>query len=327
MNRRKIITLLGSAPAWPLVARAQQAGKVYRIGFLGNDPGIPTQLAGKAFVDGLREDGFVEGKNVLIDWRFGEGIKERHVELAAALVRLQMDLIVTSGNLAPLAAKQATQTIPIVMLNVSDPVGLGIVTNLASSGGNITGVSQDDSAEIAGKRLQFLKDVVPQATQVAVLMNPDEPLSRSQWSLLQRVAPSLQVTLHAVAAQTKDDFSPAFARLARDHPDALLVANSGLNFANRAVMMERALAAGLPTMSHWKDATQDGGLMSYGNNRVDNFRRVATFVSKILKGAKPSDLPIESPVKYELVINLKTAKVLGLTIPSTLLVSADEVIE
>ena len=184
-----------------------------------------------------------------------------------------------------------------------------------------------DSAEIAGKRLQFLKDAVPQATRVAVLMNPDDSLSQSHWSLLQRAAPSLHVALSAIAARTKDDLNSAFARLAAERPEALLLANSGLNFANRALIMERALAARLPTMSHFKDATQDGGLMSYGNNRVDNYRRVATYVSKILKGAKPSDLPIENPVKYELVINLKTARALGIEIPRHLLLIADEVIE
>ncbi|HMF20910.1 MAG TPA: ABC transporter substrate-binding protein [Pseudolabrys sp.] len=199
---------------------------------------------------------------------------------------------------------------------------------MASSGGNITGVSQDDAAEIAGKRLQFLRDAVPQAVRIAVLVNSDDLLSQSHWGLLQRVAPSLHVSLYAVAAQTKDDLNSAFARLVADRPDALLVASSPMYFTHRALIMKRALEARLPTISHWKEATQDdGGLMSYGNNRIDNFRRAATYVSKILNGARPSDLPIENPVKYELVINLKTAKALGIEIPRRLLLIVDEVIE
>jgi putative tryptophan/tyrosine transport system substrate-binding protein len=328
MRRREFITLFGGAAAvWPLTAQAQQAGEVYRIGFLANDPNIPSQSAGKAFVDGLRENGFVEGRNILIDWRFGEGIRERHVEHATALVRLQMDVIVASSNQASFAAKQATKTIPIVLLNVSDPVGFGLVASLASSGGNITGVSQDDAAEIAGKRLQFLKDAVPQAVRIAVLVNSDDLLSQSHWGLLQRVAPSLHVSLDAVAAKTKEDLNSAFARLVADRPDALLLTSSPVYFTHRALIMKRALEARLPTISHYKDATQDGGLMSYGNNRIDNFRRVATYVSKILNGARPSDLPIENPVKYELVINLRTAKALGIELPRQLLLIADEVIE
>jgi putative tryptophan/tyrosine transport system substrate-binding protein len=183
------------------------------------------------------------------------------------------------------------------------------------------------ASEIAGKRLQFLKDAVPQAVRIAVLMNPDEALSQSHWRLLQRVAPSLQVSLDAVVAQTKDDFNSAFARFRADRSDALLLANSPIYFVHRAMIMERALDARLPTMSHYKEATQDGGLMSYGNNRVDNYRRVATYVSKILKGARPSDLPIENPATYELVINLKTAKALGVEIARQMLLIADEVIE
>jgi putative tryptophan/tyrosine transport system substrate-binding protein len=328
MRRREFITLLGgAAAAWPLAARAQQAGKVYRIGFLANDPGIPSQPAGKAFIDGLRENGFIDGRNILIDWRFGEGIRERHVELAAALVRLHMDVIVTSSTLASLAAKQATKTIPIVLLNVSDPVGFGLVPSLASSGDSITGVSQDDAAENAGKRLQFLRDAVPQTVRIAVLVNSDDLLSQSHWALLQRVAPSLRVSLDAVGAPTREDLNSAFARLVGDRPDALLVESSPMYFTHRALIMKRALEARLPTISHWKDATQEGSLMSYGNNRIDGFRQAATYVSKILNGAKPSDLPIENPVKCELVINLKTAKALGIEIPRPLLLIADEVIE
>ena len=192
MRRRDFIGILGgAAAAWPLAARAQQVEKVYRIGFLANDPTIPSQPAARAFIDGLRESGFIEGRNILIDWRFAEGRSDRYADLAAALVRLQMDVIVASSNPIVVAVKEATRTIPIVMMNVTDPIGFGIVAKLASPGGNVTGVTTEDSTEIAGKQLQLLKDAVPQAARVAVLMNPDDPLGNSQWRMLERAGSSL----------------------------------------------------------------------------------------------------------------------------------------
>src|SRR5215471_3488749 len=184
MIRREFLALLGGAAAWPLAVGAQSAGKIYRIGFLANDPTIPTQPAGRAFLDGLRESGFIEGKNVTIDRRFAEGRLDRYADLIAKLAQLGPDVLVTSANEATLAAKQAATTIPIVMMNVSDPVGQGIVASLARPGGNITGVIQDDTAEISAKRMQLLKDAVPRAAKVAVLLNPDEPYDRSQWQQL-----------------------------------------------------------------------------------------------------------------------------------------------
>jgi putative ABC transport system substrate-binding protein len=328
-SRRRGLSLLfgGAAAAWPLAAGAQQAGKIYRIGYLGNDPTTPSGPPGKAFVDALRENGFVDGKNILIDWRFAEGRIDRFTDLATALVKLQMDLIVAVSSQAVIAAKEATRSIPIVMIGVIDPVEFGIVASLASSGSNITGLTRDDSTEIAGKLLQLLKDAVPQAARIAVLLHPDDPVSLSQWRMLERAATVLNVSLLVVGVRQKEDFAAAFARLAGERPDALLVVNSALNFTNRKLIMEWAVGARLPAMSNYKESTEAGGLMSYGSNRLDSFRRAATYVGKILKGAKPSDLPIEQPITYELVINLKTAKVLGIEISRQLLLIADDVIE
>jgi putative ABC transport system substrate-binding protein len=329
MRRREFITLVsGAAVAWPLAARAQQAGKIYRIGFLANDPTIPTQPAGQAFLDGLREGGFIEGKKIIIERRFAEGNIDRYDDLVAELVRLKVDVVVTSDNWATLAANRVTANIPIVMMNVYDPVGQGIVASLARPGGNITGVIQDDSADISAKRLQLLKDAVPRISQVAVLSNLDEPYGRVEWSALQLAARSLRMTLQPIEVHRAGEYEGAFAGMMHDRPDALFIAaGNSLSFSHRRLIVEFAARARLPTMSLFREATEAGGLMSYGSVRVERFRRAAIFVGKILKGAKPTDLPIEVPTKYELVINLKTARSLGLEIPRDLLLVADEVIE
>jgi putative ABC transport system substrate-binding protein len=328
MRRREFLTLIGgAAAAWPLAASAEQAGKVYRIGFLANDPTIPTTAAGAAFRDGLSKGGFVEGDNILIDWRFAEGRADRYAELASTLVRLRMDLIVASSGLSAIAAKQATKVIPIVFLNVSDPVGQGIVASLAYSGANITGVVEDESAQLTAKRMQLLKDAIPQTAKLAVLMNPDSATDQAQWQQLELAASSLKVMLRPVVARRASEFESTFAAIGRDRPDALFVMLSGLNMTNRRLIVELAAESRLPVMSAFKEATEVGGLMSYGSNRIDRFRQAAVYVTKILKGAKPSDLPVEQPTKYELVINLTTAKALGLEVPPTLLARADEVIE
>jgi putative tryptophan/tyrosine transport system substrate-binding protein len=326
MRRREFITLLGSAAAWPVAASAQQAAKIYRIGFLANDPTIPAQPAGRAFLDGLRESGFIEGKNVIIDRRFAEGRLDRYADLVAELAQLGPDVLVTSANEATLAAKRAALAIPIVMMNVSDPVGQGIVPSLAHPGGNITGVILDDTAEISAKRMQLLKDAVPHAAKVAVLLNPDAPYDRSQWQQLELAAPSLKVTLWQLVARQPSEVAGAFAAIGSDRPDALLPI-SALAFANRGLVIELALKNRLPAMSAFREITEVGGLMSYGSVRVDRFQRAAIYVGKILKGARPADLPIEQPTKYELVINLKTTRSLNLEISRDLLLVADEVIE
>jgi ABC-type uncharacterized transport system substrate-binding protein len=328
MRRREFITFIGgAAAAWPLAARAQQSGKIYRIGFLANDPAIPTQPVGQAFLDGLRGDGFIEGKNIVIERRFAEGRLGRYADLVAELLRLEVDVLVTSAEEATLAAKRATTRIPVVMLNVSDPIGQGIVASLARPEGNITGGTQDDSAEIAAKRVQLLKDALPQTARLAVLLNPDLPYTQLQWQQLERVAPSLKLALRRLVAREPSELEGAFAVIGEDRPDALFVTNSELNFVNRRRIVELAAKSHLPTISAQREYPEAGGLMSYASVRLDRFRRAGIYVGKILKGAKPADLPVEQPTKYELVINLKTARSLNLEIPRDLLLVADEVIE
>ena len=328
MSRREFITLLGgAAAALPLAARAQQAGKIYRIGFLANDPAIPAQLAGQAFLDGLRESGFIEGKNIIIERRFAQGSTDRYADLVAELVRLNVDVLVTSSDAATQAAKRATTKIPIVMMNVSDPVGQGIVASLAHPEGNITGVIQDDSAEITAKRMQLLKDAVPHASLVAVLIDPDFPYAQAEWQRLEFAARSLNVNLRQLVVRRASEFEGAFAAIARERPDVLLVTTSPLNFSYRRRIIDLATKSRLPTMSPFREYPEAGGLMSYGNVRVDRFRSAAIYVGKILKGAKPADLPLEQPTKYELVINLNTARSFNLEIPRDLLLVADQVIE
>jgi putative tryptophan/tyrosine transport system substrate-binding protein len=305
MRRREFITVLGGAAAWPLVARGQQAGKIYRIGFLANDPTIPTQPAWQVFLDGLHESGFIEGKNVIIERRFAEGRLDRYADLVAELVRLKVDVIVTSANEATRAAKHVSSRIPVVMMNVGDPLGEGIVENLAHPTGNITGLVQDDSAEIAAKRMQLLKDVVPRSTQLAVLLNPDLSYGQAQWQQLELAARSLNVMLRRLEARKATEIEGVFATIGQNRPDALFLANAEVNFVNRRLIVELAAKARLPTMSNLREITEAGGLMSYGSIRTDSFRRAAIYVGKILKGTKPADLPVEQPTKYELVINLK----------------------
>jgi putative ABC transport system substrate-binding protein len=326
MRRREFIAGLGCVAAWPLAARAQRSDKIYRIGFIANDPAIPTQPAGKAFLDGLDESGFVEGKNVIIERRFAEG-RPRYADLAGELVNLRVDVIVSSSNEATAAVKRATNTIPVVMLNVDDPIGLGIITSLSHPGGNITGVVQDDSPEITTKRLQLLKDAVPPATTVAVLINPDLPYAQAQWEKLERAARDLNLVLRSTVARHANEFETAFTDFERDRPDALFVTSTGLNFSNRKLIMELALKNRLPAMSAFRESTEAGGLLSYSSNRVDRYRLAAIYVGKILKGSEPRNLPVGQATNYELVINLKTAKLLRLTIPPTLLARANEVIE
>jgi putative tryptophan/tyrosine transport system substrate-binding protein len=332
MRRREFITLIGGAAAsslsWPLIVLAQQNEKVYRIGFLANDPTIPQQPAGQAFLDGLREGGFVEGKNIIIERRFTEGRPDRYPDFAEELVRLGVDVMVVSSDPAILATTQASKTIPIVMVNAVDPVAEGIVPNLAHPGGNVTGLTQDDSAKMAAKRMQLIKDSIPHATKVAVLINPDLPYEQAQWKQLTLAVQPLNVTLRLMPVRQPREIESAFTEIRSDRPDALFVGTGeGFEFALRRVIVELATKDKLPVMSNFKETTEVGGLMSYGASRIDLWRRAAIYTSKILKGSKPGDLPIEQPVTYELVINLKTAKALNLEIPRNLLLVADEVIE
>jgi putative ABC transport system substrate-binding protein len=328
MRRRELIkAIVGSFVARPLATRAQQSSKLFHIGFLANDPSIPTTAAGQAFRDGLRDNGLIDGKNVSIEWRFMEGRVERAGEYAAGLVQLNVDVIVTSGAQNHPAAKKATSTIPIVMVNSQDPVAEGLVVSLAHPGGNVTGLVQVPSSEFTAKRIQLFKDAVPFIARVVAIMNPEFKTDEEQWDALQRAAQPLGVSLQAVPVKNGSELREALSVAMQTAPDALFAMNNGLNLTYRKALVDFAIEHRLPSMHAFTEAVREGGLMAYASNRTDLFRRAATYVASILKGAKPADLPIEQPSKFEMMINLKTAKVLGLTVPQPVLLLADEVIE
>jgi len=323
-----IVTLVLGILAAPLASHAQQAGKVPRIGYLS----VPRADSPRAqyllgvLQQGLRDHGWVEGQNLAIEWRFADGRAERLPDLAAELVRLGVDVLVTSsGDPAIRALQQATSTIPIVMAVSVDPVGTGLVASLARPGGNITGLSIM-AAEVGGKRLELLKQAVPQASRVAVLWNPAHPGKEIEWQDTQVAARALGVTLHAVEVRDPADFDGAFVAIARERPDVLIVFTEVLTLTHQRQIVDFATQHRLPMISESREFAATGGLMTYGASLPALFRRAAYYVDRILKGAKPADLPIEQPTKFELVINLKTAQVLGLTIPPALLFQADEVI-
>jgi putative ABC transport system substrate-binding protein len=326
MNRRTFLCglTLGTL-ALPFAAEAQQAGKVPRIGFLYyGSPGPSPEL--DAFRQGLRELGCIEGQNIAIDVRFASGRVERLPELAAELVRLKVDVIVTPGTPASVAAKKATSTIPIVFAGVADAVGAGLVANFARPGGNITGLTSI-SAELGGKRLELLKEVAPKASRVAVLYNPADRSNVLVLKELQESAPALGLTLQPLEVRGPGEFKGAFVAMSRKRAHALFGAAGVLTTGHRKAIVDLSAKSRIPAMWGERQFVEAGGLMSYAVNFYDQVRRAATYVDKILKGAKPADLPVEQPTKFELVINLKTAKALGLTIPRSLLLRADEVIQ
>jgi len=306
----------------PLAVAAQPLGQVYRIGILSTDP--PPARLWEPLLDGLRERGYREGRNLVFERRFSEGHAERFPELAAELVRLRVDCIIVPTTPAALAAKHATQTIPIVMTTASDPVGAGLVASLAQPGGNITGLSSL-GPELSGKRLELLKEVVPGLTRVALLWNPTNPVN-AVGQEIQAAAHALGLQLHSQEVRSPQDFEGVFARTRQARPEALLVLTDNLIAMHARQIVAFATQEHLPSLFATRGGAVAGGLMSYGASLPDLYRRAATYVDKILKGAKPADLPIERPMKFELVINLKTAKALGLTMPPTLLMLADEVI-
>jgi ABC-type uncharacterized transport system substrate-binding protein len=311
-----LVTLALGFLVAPLAAEAQPPDKVYRIGYLDTTP-MPAHLW-EALLDGLRERGYSEGGNLVFERRFSEGKAERFPELAAELVRLRVDCILVSTTPAALAAKHAIQTIPIVMTTAIDPVGAGLVASLARPGGNLTGLSVL-SPELSEKRLELLKEVVPGLTRVAVLWNAANPANASVWHETQAAARALGLLLHAQEVRGPQDLEGAFARTAQARPEALI---NTYRQPIAAFVTQQHLAS-VFSSKEWVVA---GGLMSYGPSLPDLLRRAAAYVDKILKGAKPADLPVEQPMKFELVLNLKTAQALGLTIPPTLLFQADEVI-
>jgi ABC-type uncharacterized transport system substrate-binding protein len=325
MNRREFITLLGgAAAAWPLAARAQQAGKLPTVGFLGTtSPSIMSQWTA-AFVGRLRELGWIEGRTIKIEYRWAEGRGERYAEIAAEFVRLKVDVIVTTGPAAP-QAKKATSVIPIVLALSGDPVGAGLVASLARPGGNITGLSMQ-WPDAAGKRLELLREVVPSFRRLAIMVNVGFPDAVLEASEAKAVARSLGLEVATLEIRRAEDIVPAFESL-KDHADALYVTVDALLNANRIRINTLALGARLPTMHAFRESVEAGGLMAYGANLTDLFRRAGDYVDKILRGAKPGDIPVEQPTKFDLVINLTTAKALGLTIPEPFLLRADELIE
>jgi putative tryptophan/tyrosine transport system substrate-binding protein len=326
MQRRKFITLLGGAAAtWPLVVRAQQAGKLPTVGVLvaGTPASHGKWIA--AFVQRLRELGWIEGRTVAIEYRWAEGHTERFAEIAAEFVRLKVDVIFTSVTGAVISAKQVTSVTPIVFTTVTDPVVNGLVASIARPGGNVTGLSQQTSG-LGGKRLGLLRETVPRLRRVAVLANVTNPSSVSEMSEISAAALVLGLEIVPIEIRSSEDIAPGIKSL-QGGADALYVITDPLVAVNQIEINTLALDARLPTIHALREYVASGGLMSYGANFPDLFRRAGDYVDKILRGAKPADLPIEQPTKLDLIINMKTAKALGLTLPATLLVGVDELIE
>jgi ABC-type uncharacterized transport system substrate-binding protein len=325
-RRRFLLTSAAGALAAPFVAEAQQAGRVPRIGYLGTR--TLSDFGVDAFRQGLRELGWVEGQNIGVDYRFAEGRLERLPDLAAELVRLKVDIIVAQATPGAAAAKNATETITIVMVPVGDPVGLGLIASLAHPGGNVTGVSYSAGGlEIIGKQLELLKETLPKIRRVAILLNPANPTRPLTLKDVNAAARSLVVQLQLLEARDPIEFDSGFAAMAKERIGALVVMADTMYVLHRIRLAELAARNRLPAAYGWREHAEAGGLMSYGPSLSELFRRSATFVDKILKGAKPGDLPVEQPTKFEFVINLKTAKALGLTIPQSLLLRADQVID
>jgi putative tryptophan/tyrosine transport system substrate-binding protein len=323
VRRRDFITLLGGAMAWPMAAGAQQAGKLPTIGFLGADASAFSPWTA-AFVAHLRELGWIENRNIAIEYRWSEGRTERYAEIAAEFVRLKVDVIVTVGSAVPTVV-QVTTAIPIVFAVAIDPVGNGLVASLAKPGGNVTGLSLQ-AAHLAGKRLELLREVVPQLRRLAIIFNVGNAQPVLEMRETEAAARTLGIEVVPLEIRRVADFTPAFQAL-KGNADALYVAIDQLMVANLMRILTLALGARLPTIFSTRDFVQGGGFMSYGPSYTERFGRAADYVDKILRGAKPGDIPVEQPTKFELVVNLITAQALGLEVPPTLLARADEVIE
>lgn len=328
MDRRTFLTGFAGLAAAPLTTEAQQSAKVFRIGILGTYPPTTPEVAHlwEAFIQGLRALGYVEGQNLAIERRFSGEKVERLPELAAELVRLNVSIIVAGGQPPPVAAKRATATIPIVMTNFSDPVGLGLVTSLSRPGGNVTGLALL-TVELVGKQLQLLKEAVPKASRVAFLINPTNPGAALQLREAETAARSVGLQLQVLEARRDDELAGAFAAMSRERAGAVLLPGDSFFFYHRAKIADLAIKNRLPALFAPREFAEAGGLMAYGANVADLYRRAATYVDRILKGANPADLPVEQPTKYDLLINLRTAKTLELTIPSAVLIRADRVIQ
>ena len=327
MNKKVCFVLGVMLLALCFPAEAQQAKKISRIGFLV--AGSPSSDAAwiEAFRQGLRELGYVEGHSIVIEYRYGEGKTERYPALVTELVQLKVEVIVVGGATATRTAKKVTTLIPLVMANVTDPVALGLVASLARPGGNITGLS-NLAPEIGGKRLELLKEIVPQLSRVAVLGDPSSPSHAPGWRETESAARSLGLQVQSLEVRAPNpDFAGAFSAITRDRADALLTLSQPLIRVYRAQIVDFTAKRRVPAIFHTREFVEAGGLMSYAGDVLELYRRAATYVDKILKGAKPADLPVEQPMKFELVINLKTAKQIALTIPQSVLYRADKVIK
>jgi putative ABC transport system substrate-binding protein len=326
MQRREFIMLLGgTAVAWPLASHAQQPGKVYRIGFLWDSPDAFVDAL-EAFRQGLRELGYEESRNIDIEYRWAEGKPDRMRELAEELVRLKVDVIVAPSSIYTAAAKRATSTIPIIFMSHADPLGSSHVASLARPGGNITGLSLM-MTETNVKGLALLKEAVPGISRVAVIFDPATPSHGPGLKAVKIAGPTLGLQVQSASVHSATEYDSAFAAIVRERADAVLVLSTPLFIAGAKRLAELCLVNKLPSLFGPKHHVQEGGLMSYSPDRADLWRRGAIFVDKILRGIDPADLPVQQPTKFDLVINLKTAKLIGLTIPPTLLGRADEVIE
>jgi putative ABC transport system substrate-binding protein len=328
MNRRNtaIALVLGLA-GFAATPRAQQAGKVYRVGYLSTPTRESVARGVDAFLQKLRELGWVEGANLVIEYRWAEGDVAKLPQLAAELVRANVDLIVAPAGSAALAAKSATSTIPIVMIFPSEPVELGLVANLRRPGGNVTGTTFTPGPEIFGKQLEILKEALPRTSRVAVLWNPADQSFRVQAKPVDAAARALKIRLQHVEAGEPGQFEEAIAGVERERADALLVSGSSTYLAHRAKLAELALSHRLPTMMSFREMVEAGGLMAYAVSISDFVVRSAVYVDKILRGAKPADLPVEQPTRFELVINRTTAKALGIEMPQSLLLRADRIVQ
>jgi len=327
MKRRDFITLVGGAAAtWPLAARAQAPAKRPRITFLGASGPRPSAKVTAAFIEGMRALGYTEGRDFEMEYRWAEGYTERLPALAEESVRRGSDVIVVANIQAVVAARDATKTIPIVGAVLDDPVGLGLIKSDARPGGNVTGLLMSVPG-LPAKQLELARDLIPSAAKIGLLVNPSNIIDLIQRQEMETAGAALAVTLIPVETRTPEEIDPVFPALARERVDVVIVLRDPLFFTQRRTIAAAALAARLPTIYAWRESVDDGGLISYGVNISESFRRAADYVVKILKGAKPGDLPVEFPTKLELVINLPTAKALGLAIPPTLLARADEVIE
>jgi ABC-type uncharacterized transport system substrate-binding protein len=325
MDRRAFITMVGSILATPLAGEAQPTGKVYRIGYLTVPSRETAEGGGNTFKHALGDLGWIDGQNVLIDYRFADSSLDRLPDLAAGLVQLRADVIVAGATAAVAAAKAVTQTIPIVMFLPADPVGSGLVASLARPGGNVTGLTTTAGPEIFGKQLQLLKDAFPRISRVAVLVSHAAPAYALRE--IETATRALGLQRHVIEIRNPGDFDNAFAAMTKAHANAIFIPADSMFYQYRTRLVRLAANTRLPAMWGLRDQAEAGGLLAYATDLNDLARRAATYVDKILKGAKPADLPVEQPTKFELVINMKTAKALGLTIPQSLLVRADEIIQ